>query len=126
MFLARVPVKDRLKCSGVCVSWNKELSERSSCWRDLILGRNANCYDADPLLHAADWLPLPHVEEIKFTPAVPLVMKEDYQKFAYLDPGEPEENAADSMEYQITAIPLRRLRVIFNCGERIRKIENLR
>ena len=87
------------------------------------MGRNANCYDADSSLDAAHWLPLEHVEEIKLRPSIPIVTKEDYLKFEYHDDGEPEDVAEDAIEYQITEIPLKRLRVFLISGKRLRKID---
>ena len=47
-----------------------------SCWRGIRLGRNANCYSTTPpAMHLADFYPLTHVEEVKFTPTVPAVIR---------------------------------------------------
>jgi len=47
-----------------------------SCWRGIRLGRNANCYSTTPpAMHLADFYPLTHVEEVKFAPTVPAVIR---------------------------------------------------
>ena len=123
LIFSHVPVKDRLNCSRVCTSWHRVLKDRSSCWRDVVLGRNAICYDADPSLHAADWLLLEHVEEIKLRPSNPIETKEDYLKFEYHDNVEPEDVAGDAIEYLITEIPLKRLHLFLITGKRLRKFD---
>ena len=118
------PVKGCLNCSRVCTSRDEVLSRKSSLWRDIIFGRNANCYNAELSLHVADFIPLPHVEEVRLTPAIPLAMNEHYNRFEFFEKeGEPEDCATDSVAFQMTQIPLNRLRSILNGVKKLKKID---
>ena len=70
-----VPAKERLVIPAVCPPWRSLFLKTPSCWRDIRLGRNVNCYSTTPpTFDRADYFPLNHVEEIEFTPAIPAVM----------------------------------------------------
>jgi len=116
-FFAYLSMKDRLRCAGVSQSWRTELTQMSSNWRDVCLGRNAVCYDAAPP-HAADFLPLPHVEQVVFKARVPFVLKEQSKSFRF-----PDDSPDSSIEYQITKLPLARLRLILNRCSNLRKLD---
>ena len=127
-----LPVKDLICCAGVCRSWRTELVKTSSNWRDVKMGRNANCFanfeDFDEFVaalqpHAVDFLPLRHVEEVVFKAAVPFVTKEWNKEFGMHGDGEAQEFATDSTEYQITELPLARLGVILNYASRLRRLD---
>ena len=116
-FFAYLSTKDRLRCAGVSQSWRTELTQMSSNWRDVCLGRNAVCYDAAPP-HAADFLPLPHVEQVVFKARVPSVLKEQSKSFRF-----PDDSPDSSVEYRITKLPLARLRLILNRCSNLRKLD---
>ena len=70
-----VPADHRLVIPAVSGTWRNVFTGLPSCWRGIRLGRNANCYPTTPpAIHKADYFPLTHVEEVKFTSAVPAVM----------------------------------------------------
>ena len=72
-----VPANDRLVVASICHSWRCAFLGTSSCWHGTTLGRNSNRYStAPPSIHLADYFPLTHVEEVRFTPAIPAVMHE--------------------------------------------------
>lgn len=100
-----VPVQERFRCAAVSLSWRNELLGRSSYWRDLRLGRSANCYPATSSIHVADFLPLSRVKNVKFQAAVPFVMRESFPLGCLFGVEVP-------MEYQIKEIPFGRLGVI--------------
>ena len=55
--------------------------ETSSCWRGIRLGRVSNLFLASmPTLPCADFRPLSHDAEIRFTPATPAVIQDEFQR----------------------------------------------
>ena len=71
-----VPLQSRINVASVCKMWNRACVVQSAvCWRGLRLGKNANCFSAHPFFDDNDdILPLSHVEEVQFDPAVPMAM----------------------------------------------------
>ena len=111
-----VPVQERFRCAAVSLSWRNELLGRSSYWRDLRLGRNANCYPATSSIHAADFLPLSLVKNVKFQAAVPFVMRESFPLGSLF-------GVEDPMEYQIKEIPFGRLGVILKSAKDLEELD---
>ena len=70
-----IPAQERAVAAAVCQPWRRAFLGTSSCWTGIQLGRNSNCFSTMSLsTRPTDYLPLSHIQEIQFTPAVPATM----------------------------------------------------
>ena len=101
-----VPERDRANVTNLCESWNRASVRPYACWRALGLGRSANCFSAMPSFDDDGYniFPLTHIENIKFDPAFPSVMRE------------PE------IERQIKELPLPWLSIVLRHGVRLKRL----
>ena len=82
--------------------------ETFSCWRGIRLGRVSNLFVARmPSLPCADFCPLSHVAEIRFTPAIPAVILDEFQR----DYDDEDEHPLPD-ESRIKAVPYPWLRLV--------------
>ena len=85
----RVPAEKRLVVATVRQSWRNIFLQTPVCWRGISLGRNANRFQTPPPAnHLSNFYPITHVEEIRFSPAIPAVLNHRRLTHVSMDVGE--------------------------------------